>query len=180
MGSSSFDIGYSLALDNAGDIVLTGYFTDTADFDEGGNAANLQSSGINDFDLFLAKYNPANGDLIWANGMGAGGQETGFGVGVDNSDNIYLTGRFGATVDFDPDPNTTANVSATGLRDIFLAKYQSDGSHVWSKGMGGNGEDWGFDLVVDPAANVYLTGSFSGTVDFDPNAGNGNAYQCRE
>ena len=168
MGSSSLDIGYGLVLDNAGNVIVTGYFTGTADFDEGGAAANLVSVG--DFDLFIAKYEP-DGDLIWAKGVGSTGQETGFGIDVDGSDNIYVTGRFAGTTDFNPDPGATFDVTSNGDRDIFLAKYQSDGTFVWAKGIGGTAEDWGFDLVVDASANIYLTGHFTNSADFDPNGG---------
>ena len=171
MGSNSLDIGYEVALDNLGNVIITGYFTANADFDEGGSAANLVSSGDFDFDVFLAKYEPINGNLIWAQKMGSTGQDTGFGLGVDNSNNIYVTGRFEGTVDFNPASGMTFNVMATGQRDVFLAKYQSNGTFLWANGIGGSSEDWGFDLVVDSEANIYLTGHFTGAVDFDPGGG---------
>jgi len=93
---------------------------------------------------------------------------------VDGSDNVYITGYFRGTADFNPDIAVTDNHTSAGLDDIFLTKINFDGSYDLTKTMGGTDQDFCQSVVVDDSINVYLTGYFSGTVDFDPGAGTDN------
>lgn len=128
MGGPSADIGFSVAVDGAGNVYVTGYFNGTADFDPGAGVTNLVSNGGND--IFLAKYNAA-GALLWANGMGGTANEYSTSVKVDGSGNAYITGNFVATADFDPGAGVT-NLTSAGDYDVFLAKYNSAGALVWT------------------------------------------------
>ncbi|WKZ38736.1 MAG: S-layer homology domain-containing protein [Anaerolineales bacterium] len=112
----------------------------------------------------------ASGDVTWAKGIGGTGFDSGASIAVDKNGNNYLTGSFSNTVDFDPGPGTT-NLTSAGGRDIFVAKYDSAGNLIWAKGIGGTGLDFGTAVVVDASNNVYVTGLFTNTVDFDPGAG---------
>lgn len=67
----------------------------------------------------------------------------------------------------------TFNLTAGGL-DIFISKLDASGNFVWAKDMEGTVAANGFSIAVDAQGNVYATGSFSGTVDFDPGAGTFN------
>ena len=111
-----------------------------------------------------------DGDFVWAKAMGGTGSEEGYGIAVDSSGNVYTTGPFEGTVDFDPGPDTF-NLTSAGGTDIFVSKLDSAGNFVWAKAMGGGGNDEGHDLTVDSAGNVYTTGYFAGTADFDPGPG---------
>ena len=94
------------------------------------------------------------------------------GVAVDGSGNVYTTGFFEGTADFDPE-NVTAGdtlVSAGGS-DIFVSKLDSAGNFVWAKQMGGGDDDQGHGVAVDGSGNVYTTGHFRSTADFDPGTG---------
>ncbi|MBC7845288.1 MAG: hypothetical protein H7Y10_02205 [Flavobacterium sp.] len=86
---------------------------------------------------------------------------------TDASGNIYVTGSFYGTADFDPSEGV-ANLTSTGTSDIFLAKYDANGNYVFAKGMKGPKMEWGTAIAVDTSGNVYLTGVFEDTVDFDP------------
>ncbi|SVD84029.1 uncharacterized protein METZ01_LOCUS436883, partial [marine metagenome] len=94
-------------------------------------------------------------------------------VAVDSSGNVYTTGWFYNTVDFDPGAGT-ANLTADSGYDVFVSKLDSSGDLVWAKNFGGTEYAKGFSVAVDSSGNVYTTGDFRGTVDFDPGAGTAN------
>lgn len=110
----------------------------------------------------------------WAKKMGSSTQDEGRALAVDNSGNVYLGGIFTGTADFDPS-NGTLNLTALGgTGDIFIAKYSANGALVWAKPLGGSGNEELLDLKTDAQGNLYITGYFEGTVDFDggPNQSN--------
>lgn len=114
-----------------------------------------------------------NQNLLWVNQVGSTGSDYVYGIGSDASGNIYATGGFNGTVDFDPGPGTV-NLTSFGTTDIYVAKYNSSGSLIWAKQFGGTLVDYGSSLGVDASGNVYVTGYFQGTADFDPDAGTFN------
>lgn len=81
-------------------------------------------------------------------------------VAVDSAGNIYVTGVLISTVDLGGGPLTAA-----GFADIVVVSYAPNGAHRWSKRFGAAGDDQGAGIAVD-ANKVYVTGVFSGTVDF--------------
>lgn len=89
--------------------------------------------------------------------------------------NVYITGNFSATSDFDPSsssfiltPNNTAS--------CFLAKYNASGSLIWAKEIVADlmspsyGSPSSHDLVIDKNENIYISGSYAGIADFDPSS----------
>ncbi len=90
-------------------------------------------------------------------------------VVTDATGNIYMTGSFTGTADFDPGA-ATVNLVSAGNKDIFITKFDASGNFVWAKSIGGSGDDMGLSLAVDGTGNVYVTGVYIGTVDFDPSA----------
>jgi hypothetical protein len=94
-------------------------------------------------------------------------------IAVDANGSVYTTGDFADTVDFDPGVGT-ANLTSAGGSDIFISKLDSNGDFAWAKRIGGTGADVGRRIAVDTALNVYTTGTFEGTVDFDPGIGTAN------
>ena len=169
VGGTSTDIGYGIAVDASDNVYVTGVFNGTVDFDPGSGTTNLTSAG---FDVFFAKYN-SSGELVWAKSVGGSSSDFGYGIAVDAIGNVYVTGYFNGTVDFDPGSGTT-NLTSAGLSDVFFAKYNSSGDLVWAKSVGGSATDVGRSIVLDASGNVYVTGDFAGTVDFDPGSGTTN------
>ncbi|TAL58674.1 MAG: T9SS type A sorting domain-containing protein [Bacteroidetes bacterium] len=173
IGSTSADAGNAIAVDGSGNVYITGYFYNTADFDPGAGIANLTSAGTGD--IFFAKYD-SNGGYLWAKGMGSttiSTYDAGKGITVDGNGNVYVTGFFDGTVDFDPSIGT-ANLFSSGIYDIFFGKYDSNGNYLWAKGIGSTSADAGNAITVGANGNVYITGYFNGTADFDPGAGTSN------
>ena len=168
LGGAGNDEGVGMAVDGSGNVYTTGIFEGTADFDPGVGTANLTSAGATD--IFVSKLD-SDGNFVWAKAMGGTGPQIGDAIAVDNSGNVYTTGRFRETVDFDPGAGPAIfNLTSAGNYDIFVSKLDSSGNFVWAKAMGSTGADSGLGIAVDGTGNVYTTGSFAGTVDFDPGA----------
>ncbi|MEJ7739818.1 MAG: SBBP repeat-containing protein [Chitinophagaceae bacterium] len=165
------DAGRSVVVDALGNTYIAGYFYGTVDFDPGTGAANLTSAGAND--IFLAKYD-ASGNYIYAKAMGSFSADAAYGIAVDGSGSVYLTGSFAGTVDFDPGPGIGNLTSILGNEDIFLASYDASGNYVYAKALGGENYEQGSSIVADGSGNVYITGFFAGTADFDPGPGIAN------
>ena len=109
------DKGDAVAVDSSGNVYTIGHFGDTVDFDPGSGTANLTSNGGSD--VFVSKLD-SSGNYVWAKSFGGPEQDQGYGVAVDSSSNVYITGSYrtdhGVTVDFDPGPGT-ANLATTPL-----------------------------------------------------------------
>jgi hypothetical protein len=170
LGGASYDVGYSIAVDASANVYITGFFQGTADFDPGIGIYNLVSRGITD--IFISKLDGA-GNFVWAKSMGGTNYDDGFSIAVDASGNVYLTGFFEGTSDFDPGIGIL-NLVSGGSYDIFIAKLNSAGNLVWAKNMSGPSNDYGQSIAVDASGNVYATGYFRETVDFDPGTGTKN------
>ncbi|MCE1201421.1 MAG: DUF6273 domain-containing protein, partial [Bacteroidia bacterium] len=167
MGGLSNEAGNSLALSASGEIFITGYFTETADFDPGPGSALLTSNG--NWDIFVARYD-ASGGFINAFGVGSLSSDQALNIGLDASGHVFITGEFRGMLDFDPGPDENNLISA-GQTDIFLAKFTLTGNLVFAIKMGSTNSDKGAGLGVDASGGVYLAGDFYNTVDFDPGPG---------
>ncbi len=97
---------------------------------------------------------------------GSTGADVAKSVVTDTGGNVFTTGSFRGTVDFDPGAGF-ANLSSVGLDDIFVTKSDSAGSLLWARRFGGTGADRGLGIRVTATGTVVLTGSFSGTAGFD-------------
>jgi hypothetical protein len=158
----------SIKTDYSGNICITGSFQGTVDFDPGPGVYNLSFSGV--VDAFMLKLDAA-GNFIKAFKLGGGGQDYITSFAIDAVNNVYCTGSFGGTVDFDPGAGVY-NMNSAGQGDIYILKLDSNYVLQWAKRMGNSGPDQGIGISVDNSGNVLSTGTFRSTVDFDPNAGN--------
>ena len=94
--------------------------------------------------------------------LGTSSGEVGYGVTVDSSGNIYVTGRTGGALD---------SIANSGSSDIFLVKYDSTGEKLWTKLLGTSSDDYGFGVTVDSSDNIYVTGYTAGGLDNNSNSG---------
>jgi hypothetical protein len=157
----------SLNLDDSGNILTTGFFQETTDFDPGTSVFNLSSAGSND--IFICKLDP-DGNFVWAKQFGGVGQDDGNSLITDSSGNVYTVGLFNGTVDFDPGPGIQ-DLSSMGSYDAFVSKLDSAGSFLWVKQIGGAHTQTASSIAMDTLGDLYVTGYFSGTTDFDPGSG---------
>jgi hypothetical protein len=163
------------AADSSGNIYLAGIWVGGSNnFNPGsGRAVSLVSHG--DMDAFILKLSPSTHgamSLAWAKDIGGSSFDNANAVAVDGSGNVYTTGKFNGTVNFNPNSGTAHNLSGGG---IFVSKLDANGNYVAAVGLAGtadgNGQGAGDGITVDGSANVYVTGSFSGIADFDPTSG---------
>lgn len=166
LGGVGIDRGHDVSVDAAGNVYLTGQFRVAGDFDPGPGTSVLTGGW---FDVYVCKLD-AGGTLQWARSMGGTSVDYGFSVAADDSENVFCTGLFNETADFDPGPGVF-NLTSAGEQDAFLCKLDSAGNFLWAFSLGGTSGDAGSHVATDGAGNVYLVGSFSGAIDFDPGPG---------
>jgi hypothetical protein len=158
---------FDLKLDANNDVFIVGYFSDTLDFDPSPNVFNLNGAGSDNG--FIAKYDE-QGNFLWAKEVGNASEERILAFDIDTSGNIYTMGYFKNTTDLDPGANVAAFTS-NGGRDIFIQKLDANGDFIWAKTLGASGGEEPNDIVVMANGDIVCTGTYEGTVDFDPNAG---------
>lgn len=182
IGSIAGEEVKSLKVDQGGNVITTGLVgTPVVDFDPGPGVFNLTSSSA-----FILKLDP-NGNFVWAKQFLAvpapfSVGTWGYGIELDASANIYLTGYFQGQVDFDPGPGTFLLQSVTdGFMDYpeaFVAKLDPAGNFIWAKQMARATASFNYGLgtAIDVDANgyVYTVGIFYETTDFDPGPGTYN------
>lgn len=162
--------GQDIVLDANGNIFITGGFEDEVNFDgTGGNDTNVSSG---DADIFITKYN-SNGSYGWTKTLGGTAEDYGQGIAVDSDGNIFITGYFQGTVNFN-DSGGTDNHTSEGSTDIFITKYNADGTYGWTRTIGTTGDQLGYAITVDSNDYVVAIGKFSGTVNFDVTGGTDN------
>lgn len=233
MGNEVSDHGASITIDNDGNVLTTGWFQNSVDFDPGPGVFNLTSWGADcfilklttsgtflwakmiygyapiegetiktdaanniyisgnfekyetDFDpssgvfnmtpyknkaTFLLKLNK-DGDFKWAIQPGGTSNSGNFGLkrpmAIDSNGNIFLAYSFSDTENFYPN-DIKQSLTSFGEDDLFIEKIDSTGKFIWVKQIGGGQSENLFDIHADQSDNIYITGFFSGDVDFDP------------
>jgi Carboxypeptidase regulatory-like domain len=151
-GDERMEQAYSIAADATGNVLITGIFDSMVDFGGG----PLTNGGI-----FVAKLD-AGGNHLWSRRVNNTFPHN-MSISDDAAGNVLLTGSFLGTVDFGGGPLTNIDMYN---RDIFVAKLDAGGSHLWSRRFGDELEQNANSIVVDAAGNVLVTGRFDGTVDF--------------
>jgi hypothetical protein len=167
-GAAGQDDAGKVISDYSGNLFIVGYYANTVDFDPGSGVYNMTSAG-GIADIFLSKFDTA-GNFTWAESMGGTGEDKSFSVTRDGKGNLYLSGIFTETADFDPGTGTY-NLTSAGGYDIFICKLDTAGNLIWANRMGGTDDDKGISCLIDTIENLYVTGSFKGTADFDPEGG---------
>ena len=152
-GDISDDRSQALAADALGHIVVAGHFDGTTDFGGGQVSSYVHPSLGPTADVFVAEYSPS-GSYMWSRVIGAESAEEAKGVATDSTGNVLVTGYQGSYgVDYGGGPQFVR-----AGNDIFIAKYSSAGSWVWSKTIGGYGYDQGSAVAADALGNAFVTG----------------------
>ena len=154
-GTAYMDISYSISIDNSDNIYVTGY-----------TYGDLYGTNSGTTDVFLTKLS-GDGNILWAKQWGTSGGDSGESVIIDSNGNIYVAGyTFG-----DLDGNTNA-----GYYDIFLTKFNSEGTKLWTKQLGTVESDYGRSAITDSNGNIYVTGYTHGNLDGNINAGEADIF----
>lgn len=164
IGGSGSDYIRSMCSDPSGNIYIAGTFNQTVDFDPSGAIVSRTAVGADDG--FVAKFNSV-GQLLWVSTLGGSSNDWVTSIAADNN-NVYATGFFIGTANFNPSGSTT-KTSNSNTGDMFLVKYNSgNGSLAFVNTFGGSGGDYGGAIVLDPSSNIYVAGAFQTTMNFDP------------
>jgi hypothetical protein len=159
-GGDYDDVAWSLAIDNSNKIFISGEFNASAYF----GSTQLITSG--NADIFVACYD-ASGNIQWVKKAGGTLIDRARGIGCDGT-NIYITGQFGDTANFD-----SQQIIAADSSDIFMAKLDNSGNFMWAVAVGGapdNFEPLGYEsgnsICADGSGYVFATGSILDGGDF--------------
>lgn len=169
-GGLGRDIAYAIDADSIGNIYAMGYYQGNVDFDWGQNTTRLNTP-LGSPNLFIKKVDP-DGQLIWVKDFSIDvlgdsvPQARGF--DVDDQGNVFLSGLFTGTVDFDPGPGRTALIAPSSANYIYTLKLDPAGNLLWVSHIEGFNLKFISDISVDTAGNVYTVGRFQGKADFNP------------
>jgi PKD repeat protein len=160
IGGSGDERAYAVAVDASGNIFVTGSFQGAVNF---GNATLVSSGGG---DAFIAKYSGScSTTALWSRRFGSSTEDTGYGVSVDPSGDVIVSGNFSSNADFG-----AGFVLTTGpFADVFIAKYAgANGAYLWARTLRGiSSADTGRSTGVDSAGNIIVTGTFAQTISDD-------------
>lgn len=169
-----FESGQGIAIDHDNNIITTGSFRKTINFDPGNSNFSLTSEG--DADGFILSLD-ANGNFNYCksiSGVNAVAPKT---INIDLQGNIHIGGTFAVDeTDFDPSANTF-HITPVGGWDSFIGKYDNNANFIWAKSFGGVTGVYLKSVVVDEIGNVYASGNYNGTIDFDPSTNVNNLTQ---
>lgn len=155
-GTTGWNEAYDITTDASGNVYLTGHFSGTINF---GNGVITSAGGS---DIFIAKYN-SSGIIQWVQKAGSNDSnyEYGYGIALDATGNVYVAGSFRGTADFGGIALTSA-----GDEDIFVAKYDNDGTIQWANKYGGIYKDFARDIAVNTTNDVFVGGTFSSSFSY--------------
>jgi FlgD Ig-like domain/Beta-propeller repeat len=154
-GDTQNDVGRSVAVNTPGTAVaLTGYFQGVVSF--GGSGIGGGGSS----DLVVARYN-GSGVHLWSRGLGGTDSDRGESVAIDASGHVVVGGDYWGSAYFGGQV-----FNSKGGADIFIGKYDVNGTHVWSGSFGGLQSDELFSVATDASGNPVVTGYFDSVADF--------------
>ncbi len=155
-----------VAVGAGGSAFVIGTFAGQIDFDPDPNATYHLNSNEDSEDIFLLKLD-SGGRFVWAIGLGSKQSDSGEAVFVNRRGFVYTTGSFEESMDADPNPNKEYLLYSEGDDDIFVIRYNNDGTLARAWSMGGDDDAIGRDIAADGGGNVYIAGDFLGKIDLD-------------
>jgi hypothetical protein len=171
----------AIALDLSGNVYTVGTFLGNVDFNPGSGTSMLTStSGASGKDVYISKLDAA-GNFLWAKQLSGPydinfpNSANAFSITTDLSGNVIVAGNFSGLIDINPDPVDVVNYTSAGATDGFIVKLNQNGVYMWSQQIGSTSGDAITGITTDATGNIFATGSFNATVDFDGSAVTTNA-----
>lgn len=161
-GGTGKDCGESVSIDSRdGSIVVSGSIYNRATFGDGVRTG--PGKGLEE--IFLAKYH-TNGTFDWVRTAGGKLRDFAHSVAIDSRvGSILITGSFHGSASFYDETGDIEVGDDSGEKNIFLAKYHSNGTLDWALNEGG-ADDEGYGIAIGPDGRATITGSFQGPIQF--------------
>jgi hypothetical protein len=170
-GQTGETLAYKVVVGGDDSVAIAGDMTGQADFGGG----PLVSAGSDD--IFVAKFT-GNGAPLWSKRFGDASGQHATAIATDSSGSLLVTGYFTGSIDFGGGTLTSA-----GNDDVFVTKLDADGKAFWSKRFGDAGKQYGRSIATGTDGTVYVTGYYSGSIDFGdgalPNAGGHDIFVAK-
>lgn len=162
-----------MKIDNAGNIYIAGtfltYMGSTIDFDPGPGTNTLTSYSNLHF-CFILKLD-ASGNFVWVKTFdGSSGNSEGASLAIDVAGNVLVTGNYKGTIDFDPGVGTSLLSGSGNIQNAFVVKLDAAGNFTYVKQVAGTANSLPASMTSDGSGDIYITGKYQGTSDFDPGA----------
>jgi len=156
-GGNQGEQGNAIAIDNIGNICITGLTSSTVNISTTGAYQNTFGGGVDD--AFVAKFS-SSGNMQWATYYGGSYEDAGYGITCDTNGNIYVTGT---TSSSGIATNAAYQTTISGSYDGFIAKFSSSGIRQWATYYGGSGVEQALGISTDINGNIFVTGSTQST-----------------
>jgi hypothetical protein len=164
-GFSSSENAFAVTTLPDNTFALTGYFIDMTIFGRNEINETILRSPNETTEAFVARFNP-NGTLVWAKGTAGEGHKYGYGVTSLSDNSVVVTGCIWDVAIFGPgEPNETV-LWSEGERDVFIARYNPNGTLAWAKSAGGNDYDYGNAITALSDGSTVIAGSAEGSIIF--------------
>jgi len=170
-GGTGLEFGTGMAAFGDGSSIVVGTYSEDAVFGLG-EANETTLAHVAADDAFVARYAP-NGVLLWAHRIAGADYVQAYAVATHPNGTATVTGLFGGTVTFGEGGAGATSLTAAGAYDLFVARYNADGTLAWARRAGGTGSIcYGFAIAGFPDGSLVVTGSYGGDVTFAPGEGN--------
>jgi hypothetical protein len=144
---------HSICADAIGNVYVIGNFNaPTITF---GAITLTNTNSGNSQEVFLVKYS-SDGIVLWARSAGGSTGEEGKDVTTDGNNNVYIVGTFTSTITIG-----STTLTSAGSMDVFLVKYDPNGTILWAKSEGSQYSEYGHCVTTDASGNVYIAGLFA-------------------
>lgn len=165
LGDANKSGGIDIQVDDTGNVYLLANFdaSTSLDFDPSGNTVNVDGQGNKS--IAFAKYT-TNGDYVWAHAIAGSGDCIATSLKVNKNGNVFISGNFFFTADFDPSA-ATALLTNTGNSNGFIARYSNSGIYDWAKQLVGTSANEINNLNIDGSSNLFITGYYKSSCDFN-------------
>jgi hypothetical protein len=149
-----------------GEILLVGRYDSGIDMNPSSLVNSLTSQGYTD--TYIGKYS-SSGAYIWGKSFGGWSAVIRpYSAATDQAGAALITGEFNNIIDFDPSTAIKYDTAkGSSNSDIFIAKLDATGQLVWQRSPGSTGVEVGRSIVTDPVGNIYCSGTFRGSVNFN-------------
>ena len=163
-GGTGDDLFGTIEYDHNGNLLLSGSFSGTVDFDFSTNTFNLTSLGGRDG--FVMKVDTAL-NFKWSKPFGGSGETLCRKMILTDSTMVNY-GVFTQSMDLDPSTTGTTQKSSNGGFDCFIQVLDTSGNFLWAESFGGTGNEEAMTLALSQMGKLFTSGYFENTVDFDP------------